>query len=319
MKIILFANSFYPVGVIESLLKRNWIAGVIAAKELNPYNVRLQESVNLLGIPFRRFSKAELSLAAADWIENIAPDIILVYTFGYKLPASLLEIPRLGAYNIHFSLLPKYRGIAPLFWQIKNGDPNGGVTIHKMDAGFDTGPIVSQRAVATFPGESQGVYAGRLSHAAVEMVLSAIDLIAEQEPSKYLKAQHYSEMSSNKAPDSNDLTIDWSAQSATEIMNLVSAANPACQGAITTFRGQPIRVLEVSLAMLDQGALQQMPGTIVFADAVHGIFVQCLQGQFIRLNVVEMAEGILSGFKMAALGVSAGEVFEIIDSEAVQV
>ncbi len=294
------------------------IAGVIAALELNPYNVRLEESVSLMGVPFKRFGKSELSLKATQWVENISPDIILVFTFGYKIPKVLLDIPRLGAYNIHFSLLPKYRGIAPLFWQIRNGDLKGGITIHKMDAGFDSGPVVIQAPVDLYPGESQGVYAARLSFLAVETVLTAIDLITEKEPSSYLKTQDESQVSYSKLPKISDLTIAWSVQSATEIINLVNAANPACQGAITIFRGQMIRVLEVSMAMLGEGAPQHNPGTIVFADVGQGIFVQCIEGEFLRLNIIEMSEGVLSGFRMAALGVAAGEVFESFNSKAIQ-
>lgn len=293
------------------------IAGVIAAQELNPYNIRLEESVRMMGIPFRRFSRPELSSAAVQWIESIGPDMILVFTFGYKIPGVVLGIPGLGAYNVHFSLLPKYRGIAPLFWQIRNGDLQGGITIHKMDGGFDTGPIVSQVPVDIYPGESHGIYAARLSYAAVEAVLAAIEIIIGKEPSSYLKAQDESEKSCHKAPAIHDLTIEWSAQSAAEIINLVNAANPACQGAITMFRGQMIRVLEVSLAMLGEGAPEYTPGTIVFADVSQGIFVQCIEGEFLRLNVIEMVEGVISGFRMAALGVRAGEVFESFNTEVI--
>jgi methionyl-tRNA formyltransferase len=319
MKIILFANSFYPLALIDSLLKQNMIAGVIAARELNPYNVRLEESVTSMGIPFIRFSSAELSSDAPAWIKNKEPDVLLVFTFGYKIPRVLLDIPPLGTYNVHFSLLPKYRGIAPLFWQIKNGDLNGGLTIHKMDVGFDTGPVVSQLPVAIYPGESQGIFAARLSHAAVEAVLSALELIRTQEPSSYLKVQDENELTYYKAPDIGDLAINWLSQTAQQIINLVSAANPACQGAIAMFRGQVIRVLEVSLTMLGEGIPQQTPGTIVHADVVQGLFVQCINGEFLRVNVVEMPEGIFSGFTMAALGARAGEVLETFHSKAVPI
>jgi methionyl-tRNA formyltransferase len=319
MKIILFANSFYPIELIGSLLKQDMIAGVIAASELNPYNVRLEESVVSMGIPFIRFSSSELSSTAPEWIKNKKPDVLLVFTFGYKIPGILLEIPPLGAYNVHFSLLPKYRGLAPVFWQIKNGDLNGGLTIHKMDTGFDTGPVVSQFPVTIYPGESQGVYAARLSHAVVEMVLSALERIRTQASSAYLKAQDENQVTYYKAPEASDLAINWLSQTAQQIINLVNAANPACQGAIAMFRGQVIRVLEVSMAMPGEGTLKQTPGTIVHADLVHGLFVQCIHGEFLRINVVEMAEGVFSGFTMAALGAKVGEVLETFNSKAVHV
>lgn len=73
------------------------------------------------------------------------PDLLIVFGFGWKLPKCVLEVPRLGAINIHVSMLPRYRGPAPLLWAIRNGDPFGGVTIHWMDEGFDTGNIIAQQ------------------------------------------------------------------------------------------------------------------------------------------------------------------------------
>jgi methionyl-tRNA formyltransferase len=72
-------------------------------------------------------------------------DLLIVFGFGWRLPKPVLAIPRLGAVNIHVSMLPRYRGPAPLLWAIRNGDPFGGVTIHWMDEGFDTGNIIAQQ------------------------------------------------------------------------------------------------------------------------------------------------------------------------------
>ena len=81
----------------------------------------------------------------AQALAGYRPDLLIVFGFGWKLPKSVLEIPRLGAINIHVSMLPKYRGPAPMLWAIRNGDPTGGVTIHWMDEGFDTGNIIAQQ------------------------------------------------------------------------------------------------------------------------------------------------------------------------------
>ena len=312
MKIILFANSFYPLGLVDSLLKKGMLAAVVSASEVNPYNKKLEESVHSMGIPFKRFSASDLQSMATNWIQEMKPDLILVFTFGYKIPVKLLDIPRLGWYNVHFSLLPKYRGIAPLFWQIKSGDKNGGVTVHKMDGRFDTGPIVASLPVDLYPGETQGFYASRLSFLAVDLIVSAIETIENKEASSYLQFQNETDVQVQRAPGLQDLMIDWAKQSAGEIINLINACNPACGGAVSIFRGQMIRIMEATLAMLAQDAPQHIPGTIVFSDPSQGVFVQCIQGQFLRLNVIEMAEGTLSGFRMATVGVRAGEVFESI-------
>ncbi|MBO8191920.1 methionyl-tRNA formyltransferase [Streptomyces oryzae] len=78
-------------------------------------------------------------------LQGYRPDLLIVFGFAWKLPSSVLAVPRLGALNIHVSMLPKYRGPAPLLWAIRNGDPTSGITIHRMDSGFDTGNILAQQ------------------------------------------------------------------------------------------------------------------------------------------------------------------------------
>ncbi len=80
-------------------------------------------------------------------LRGLEPDVIFSAGFPWKFPPALLEIPRLGCINAHPALLPKYRGPEPVFWQIMNGEPQIGMTIHRMDAEFDTGPILVQRAM----------------------------------------------------------------------------------------------------------------------------------------------------------------------------
>ena len=108
------------------------------------------------------------------------------------------------------------------------------------------------------------------------------------------------------SPGPIDLAIHWETQSAREVENLVNAANPDYGGALTLFRGQLLRVLEVVPADLNN-PVEQPPGTIVYADVNYGLFVACLNQQYLRINIIHSNEGILSGFKLAALGVQAGE------------
>ncbi|GAB2521048.1 methionyl-tRNA formyltransferase [Nocardiopsis aegyptia] len=78
-------------------------------------------------------------------LESYRVDLVIVFGFAWKLPRSVLEIPQLGVINVHVSMLPKYRGPAPLLWAIRNGDPTGGITVHRMDEDFDTGNILAQQ------------------------------------------------------------------------------------------------------------------------------------------------------------------------------
>ncbi|MCY0877912.1 MAG: methionyl-tRNA formyltransferase [Firmicutes bacterium] len=100
-------------------------------------------------------------------LEAFSPDWILTAAFGRILPAWLLALPRCGAYNLHASLLPRWRGPNPIAWAIKSGDAITGVTLMQMDAGVDTGPIVEQKATAIDPEDTTGTLTGKLADLAV--------------------------------------------------------------------------------------------------------------------------------------------------------
>jgi methionyl-tRNA formyltransferase len=101
--------------------------------------------------------------AAQDRIREVGPDVMVVVAYGQILPASLLEAPRLGTLNVHASLLPRHRGPAPIEWAILSGDTETGITIMQMDAGVDTGPILTQERVAIAADESAGRLEGTLA------------------------------------------------------------------------------------------------------------------------------------------------------------
>src|SRR6516225_5603184 len=86
-------------------------------------------------------------------LRALAPELIIVIAYGQILPPAILDLPLNGCLNVHTSILPKYRGAAPIQWAIANGDPETGVTVMKMDAGLDTGPIVSLRHTAILPSD----------------------------------------------------------------------------------------------------------------------------------------------------------------------
>jgi len=284
------------------------IQSIVSIGEPNKNNIPVEQSAVLFNIPFKRFLKNDLVTGFKDWLSVEQPDVVLVFGCGYKIPGELFTIPKLGFYNIHFSLLPAYRGRNPLFWQLKNGEPVGGITIHKMVEGFDAGPILAQKEVQIFPGENHGLLSGRLSMESVAFIDQAIWKL-EKENSNELPEQDEKAVSHAPEPSVNDLRINWETQSAKEIENLVNATNPDYGGAITLLRGQLFRLLEVSLADLPHDSAFA-PGTIVHADVNYGVFVACKDSQFLRVNVTQSGEGILSGFKLAGIGVAAGDRFD---------
>jgi len=130
-------------------------------------DLKLQPSpIKVLGLsaklPLLQPERAR-SDAFLEELRGLQPDLIAVAAYGQILPASILDLPRFGCLNVHTSLLPKYRGAAPIQWSILNGDAETGVTIMKMDVGLDTGDILTQATTPIYPEDNSATLHDRLA------------------------------------------------------------------------------------------------------------------------------------------------------------
>lgn len=155
--------------------------------------------------------------ALVTWLQNLQPDIVCVACFPWRIPAALLAIPTYGFLNLHPSLLPNYRGPAPLFWQLRDGVQQSAVTIHWMDETFDTGPIAAQAPLQLTDGlsgpQADRAY-GELGAALFAHVLTAVD------GGTVLRQPQPAEGSHQAWPQAADFILDaqWSAQQAFNFM-----------------------------------------------------------------------------------------------------
>ena len=154
----------------------------------------------------------------------------------YDVKKNLLEAPRLGCINVHASLLPKYRGAAPIHWAVINGETKTGVCTMQMDIGMDTGDILLMRETDIKPEETTGILWNRLSNMGAELLIETIEQIDSITPIKQNDDQ------ATYAPmlEKSDGAIDWS-QSAVDICNRIRGVNPN-PGAHTTFREKPLKI-----------------------------------------------------------------------------
>lgn len=305
MKIVLFSSNVCSIPACQYLNANHTLQAIICPAETNPYIQQFEQFARGLNVPVSYFSRKELKTGVKDVLNALKPDVVLVFAFNYKIPEELFGIPKFGFFNVHYSLLPRYRGSCPVFWQLKNGDPAGGISIHQVTAGFDAGPILMQKQVQVLPGTSHGIFWAGLSLEAVAVVAAAIEKL-ENTGNTMLLAQNDADVIAAPAPGQDDLKIHWQTQEVNVIENLVNACSPEFGGAVTMLRNQMLRIFEVTQVELNVPQ-ETAPGTIVFSDPNHGVFVSCLNRRFLRLNVVQSNEGILSGFKLAALGIQAGE------------
>ncbi|GGH72087.1 methionyl-tRNA formyltransferase [Filimonas zeae] len=232
--------------------------------------------------------------------------VITALTFPWLLPDEILSCPAHGCLNFHFGLLPKYKGADPVFWQLRNGEKEGGITIHKMTGDIDSGPVLFINTLPFMPGETYGIHCERLGHLAAAMMQQLPARLAER-PLSDTVAEN-SDALFFKAPDIPARTIQWN-QSALDIQQLINACNPKYGGADTTFRNTPVRVLEVLPVEVNNPQENVLPGTIVHADLIYGLIVSASDRQYLRITIAQVREGYLSGSKLAQLGWQPGERF----------
>lgn len=206
-------------------------------------------------------------------IKNLNPDVIVVVAFGQILPVSILELPRLGCINVHGSLLPKYRGAAPIQWAVINGEPVSGVTIMYMDKGIDTGDMLYKKELVLAPDETSGTLYEKMMHIGAEALKEAMPMIISggKEREKQDEAlATYAPMLSKSLGE-----IDFS-KSAKSIDSLIRGVNPWPM-AYTYYAGQLMKVWKANvLGERSSGLL----GEIVKVDK-EGILVQTGEGQLL--------------------------------------
>lgn len=214
----------------------------------------------------------EDAAAARAAIEAAQADVMVVAAYGLILPQWVLDMPRLGCLNIHASLLPRWRGAAPIHRAIEAGDPQTGVTIMQMDAGLDTGAMLRVESLAINATDTTGQLHDRLAALGADLVVQALKLAG----AGTLTATPQPEAGVTYASkiDKAEAQIDW-RQPATVIARRMRAFNPT-PGTVTTLDGMPLKLF---CSVIDSCSRPSgmRDGTILLADEA-GIAVQCGEG-----------------------------------------
>jgi len=157
------------------------------------------------GIPVYQSERIKRDQIAKEKIQNIEPDLNVVVAYGQIIPLSILEIPKYQSINVHFSLLPKYRGASPVQWTVLNGEKTTGITIFKLNEKMDEGDILSQEKTDINPYENAGELEARLSTIGAELLVKTIANL------KNIKAQKQNHSQATYAPKlkKEDGLIDW--------------------------------------------------------------------------------------------------------------
>jgi methionyl-tRNA formyltransferase len=172
-------------------------------------------------------------------LRSFAADLMVVVGYGQIIPQSIIDLPRYGILNVHASLLPKYRGAAPIQWAIANGESTTGVTIMQIDAGLDTGDMLAKATAEIGPDETAPELSARLARSGAQLLIDTIGAIEAGTARR--EKQNDNEATLAPILKKEDGRVDWT-RPAREINNRRRGFTP-WPGAYTTFRGQPLSLL----------------------------------------------------------------------------
>lgn len=238
---------------------------------------------------------------AHEALQAVAPDLMVVAAYGLILPTWTLQLPRLGCLNIHASLLPRWRGAAPIHRAIEAGDAHTGITLMQMDEGLDTGDMLRQQSMAIAPDETTGALHDRLAALGGALLLHALQPLLQDGVVGWVRQPqpHEGITYANKI-DKSEALLQWPLPAHT-LARQVRAFNPF-PGAHTIWAGEPLKIWQAQALEAPEGpdaagdvderarlASPRVPGTVLQANA-QGLLVLTGQG-LLRISQLQSAGG----------------------------
>lgn len=239
----------------------------------------VKEAALEAAIPVFQWEKIK-SDAAFEYFQRLAPDAVIIIAYGQIIPQRLIEIPRLGWINLHGSLLPKYRGAAPVNWAIANGETRTGLTTMQIDAGLDTGPLLLKYETPIAPEETAAALAARLAEAGAPLVAETLRQLDRGEIAP--APQDNSQATFAPALKKEDARVDWSL-AAQKIYNRIRGFDP-WPGAFTTFRGKSCQIWGTPLKPVAAGG----ENGILLPTREDGLLVICGGTSVLRIDFAQL-------------------------------
>ncbi|MFQ5720888.1 MAG: methionyl-tRNA formyltransferase [Candidatus Aminicenantales bacterium] len=276
MKIVFFGSPATALPSLKKILEANHNLALIITQPDKPSG----RGKKLTPPPVKKFAmdhkipcyqppKIRKDPEAAKIIQKINPELIVVVAYGQLIPSSIIYLPYYGSINVHFSLLPKYRGASPVSWALLNGEKKTGITIFKLNEKMDEGDILSQKEVSIFPQERAGELERRLAEIGANLLLETISKIDKIKPIP----QNHSQATYAPRLKKEDGRINWTKNSL-QIERQVRAFYP-WPSAFTFLRGQRLKIIK-GRAFQSKIDLNVSPGEI-FSINKEGLGISCGQ------------------------------------------
>jgi methionyl-tRNA formyltransferase len=185
LKIVFCGTPSFAVSTLKAVLRTGHEVALVvtqpdrqSGRGMTLVSPPVKETALAAGLPVIQPEKIKKNAEFREQLESIAPDVILVVAYGRIIPKWMLDLPRFGNLNLHASLLPKYRGAAPVQWAIANGEPETGATTMRLDEGLDTGEILMQRKMALAPDQTSADVFPRLAEMGAALMVETLDGLA---------------------------------------------------------------------------------------------------------------------------------------------
>lgn len=313
MKIVFAGTPSFAVAPLKRLVESGAnIVGVITQTDkpvgregkLTPSPVK--RYALSVGLPVYQFEKIR---ASAEEVKKLSADIIITCAYGQILSEEILAAPGWGVYNLHASLLPRYRGASPIQSAILNGDAFTGITVMKTDIGIDTGDILLAKRIGIGEDETGGSLTERLSCLAADCAVEAVKLIEESDGRPQLMLQDNSAATYTKKI-TRELSRVSFEENGRDIVNKIRALNPA-PTAYAVLGGIPVGLYRAEVCPLPEGAEGAKCGEVLSEKPKQGLIVRCLDGA-VKIDELKFAGGkIISGVDaLNGRRLSRGDFFE---------
>lgn len=236
-------------------------------------------------------------------LQGLAPEVLVVAAYGRFVPKVILDIPPRGCYNVHPSLLPKFRGPAPINWALIAGEEETGVTIIRMDEGMDMGPILLQKVEPILPEDTAGSLEGRLALVGAEALAEALRLVEKNEATLVPQEHRFATYAPKLKEEDGRLQWSWEEK---RLHNLIRGFSPE-PGAHTFVKGKRLKVLRG--AIVSEGEEEGLPGTVLAVER-EGLVVAAGRGALRLLEVQPEGRRRMTGAEFArGARLQKGEAF----------